>query len=222
MRKIKNEILDIVSRENIYGSLSELENFPPKKILGALFSGLLNADETTRWHSVTAMGHVVAILARKDLEQGRIVMRRLMWSLNDESGGIGWGAPECMAEIMAVHEGLADEFHPILFSYLMEGDKGADNYLEYMPLRRGAFWGLARLALSRPEMTAKAMDKARKALHDENDPFILACLCRYFHIQDHAPEDLESVIAPARDKEITMYWDQKLSRTRVSDFCPSV
>ncbi len=222
MRKIKNEILDILSREDIYCSLSELENFPPKKILGPLFSGLLSIDETTRWHCVTAMGYTVAKISRRDPERGRIVMRRLMWSLNDESGGIGWGAPECMAEIMAVHEGLADEFHPILFSYLVERDNGADNYLEYMPLRRGAFWGLARLALSRPEMTSKAMDKARKALHDENDPFILACLCRYFHIQDHTPEGLESVIKPVMDREITMYWDQKLSRTRVRDFCPSV
>lgn len=25
------------------------------------------------------------------MDSARIVMRRLMWSLNDESGGIGWG-----------------------------------------------------------------------------------------------------------------------------------
>jgi hypothetical protein len=220
MRKTKETVLEIVNRKDISGSLPELDALPPQKILGPLFSGLLSIDEPTRWHCVTAMGHTVARIAGRDLERGRIVMRRLMWSLNDESGGIGWGAPECMAEIMAVHKGLAEEFHPILFSYLVERDKGADNYLEYMPLRRGAFWGLARLTLSRPEMTAKAMDKAGKALNDENDPFILACLCRYFHIQDHAPEGLESVIKPVRDREITMYWDQKLSRTSVRDFCP--
>lgn len=221
MRKIKNEILDILSREDIYGSLSELENFPPKKVVGPLFSGLLNADETTRWHSVTAMGHVVAILARRDLEQSRIVMRRLMWSLNDESGGIGWGAPECMAEIMAVHEGLADEFHSILFSYLVERDEGADNYLEYMPLRRGAFWGLVRLASKRPQMAEKAMDKALKALNHENDPFILACLCGYFQILGHIPAELEARLQPVRDREIALYWDRKLSRIRISDFCPA-
>jgi len=33
-----------------------------------------------------------------------------MWSLNDESGGIGWGAPEAMGAIMARHTGLADEY----------------------------------------------------------------------------------------------------------------
>ncbi len=221
MRKTKETVLEIVSRKDISGSLPELDALPPQKILGPLFSGLLSIDEPTRWHCVTAMGYTVARIAGRDLERGRIVMRRLMWSLNDESGGIGWGAPECMAEIMAVHKGLADEFHPILFSYLVESDKGADNYLEYMSLRRGAFWGLARLALSRPEMTAKAMDKARKALNDENDPFILACLCGYFQILGHIPAELEARLQPVRDREIALYWDRKLSRIRVRDFCPA-
>ena len=55
------------------------------------------------------MGAVVAHLAEKDMESARVVMRRLMCSLNDESGGIGWGAPEAMGEIIASHEGLASE-----------------------------------------------------------------------------------------------------------------
>ena len=31
-----------------------------------------------------------------------------MWTLNDESGGIGWGSPEVMGEILAAHKGLAE------------------------------------------------------------------------------------------------------------------
>jgi hypothetical protein len=46
------------------------------------------------------MGEVMAHLADKDMESARVIMRRLMWSLNDESGGIGWGAPEAMGEIV--------------------------------------------------------------------------------------------------------------------------
>ncbi len=212
--------MDILSRKDIAGSLSELDKLPLKKIVGPLFSGILNADPLTRWHSVTAMGHVVGRLARKDMEQGRIVMRRLMWSLNDESGGIGWGAPECMGEIMAGHEGLADEFHCILFSYLVERENGADNYLEYEPLRRGAFWGVARLAGENPEIGAKGFRNALKALSNEDDPFILGCLCKYFHSIGIIPEGLKVRVYPVREQYIDFYWHQQLSRVLINDICP--
>ncbi len=41
-------------------------------------------------------------------------MHRLMWSLNDESGSIGWGVPEAVAEIMANHDGAAEKYAYIL------------------------------------------------------------------------------------------------------------
>jgi len=57
------------------------------------------------------------------MESARVIMRRLMWSLNDESGGIGWGAPEAMGEIMARHEQLTKEYSAILGSYIREDGK---------------------------------------------------------------------------------------------------
>jgi len=53
------------------------------------------------------MGRVVSSLAEKDMESARVVMRRLMWNLNEESGGIGWGCPEAMGETMARSAPLA-------------------------------------------------------------------------------------------------------------------
>jgi hypothetical protein len=88
------------------------------------------------------MGKVVANLADEDMESARVVMRRLMWMLNDESGGIGWGAPEVMGETMASHEGLAKEYVSVLVSYVREDG----NFLEYEPLQRGAVWGVGRVA----------------------------------------------------------------------------
>ena len=64
------------------------------------------------------MGAVVEKLAWEDMEGARVIMRRLMWSLNEESGGIGWGAPEAMAEIMARHLELAREYSHMLISYM--------------------------------------------------------------------------------------------------------
>ena len=94
------------------------------------------------------MGVIVANLAEKDMESARVIMRRLMWMLNDESGGIGWGAPEAMAEIMACHEGLAKEYVHILVSYMREDA----NFLEHEILQRGVVWGVGRLAQTCPRL----------------------------------------------------------------------
>ncbi|NIR18057.1 MAG: HEAT repeat domain-containing protein, partial [Desulfobacterales bacterium] len=79
-----------------------------------------NEDQDVRWSAVKAMGRVVAKMADEDMESARVIMRRLMWNLNDESGGIGWGSPEAMAEILTCHDGLAKEYAHILISYARE------------------------------------------------------------------------------------------------------
>ncbi len=125
---------------------------PARRVVSPLFSFLYDTDELIKWRAVTAMGAVVAHLAHEDLESARIVMRRLMWNLNDESGGIGWGSPEAMGEIMARHHRLAEEYACILVSYINE----AGNYLEHEMLQRGVLWGLGRLAYMRPELVRDA------------------------------------------------------------------
>ena len=98
------------------------------------------------------MGAVVSDLADRDLEAARIVMRRLIWNLNDESGGIGWGSPEAMGEIMACHEKLAEEYSNILISYIREDG----NFIEYEKLQPGVLWGIGRLAHARPQLIKNA------------------------------------------------------------------
>lgn len=211
MKQIKKYILDLLRHEDLGSALHKIESLPPRQVLGPLFAGLLNPEEMVRWRSITAMGQTVDRLAGQDMEQGRVVMRRLMWSLNDESGGIGWGAPESMAEIMAVNQDLAREFKSILFSYLVERQEGADNFLEYLPLRRGSFWGAARLAQARPEVAAHGRAKAYQALDSEQDGFILTCLGLYFKLtslDDSAFKRTEQALSQA--PELSFYWNGQL------------
>jgi hypothetical protein len=77
-----------------------------------------------------------------------------MWQLNDESGGIGWGCPEAMGEIMARNENLAKEFWCILISYI----RPDGNFLEHEVLLRGALWGVGRLAHARPRLLKDSAD----------------------------------------------------------------
>ncbi len=143
---IKPTVVRLLVAADREETLEELLLFRPGQIINPLFSFLSRTDQLLRWRAVTAMGIVVAHAAGQDMEWARVVMRRLIWSLNDESGGIGWGAPEAMGEIMARHEGLAREYASILVSYVRRDG----NFLEHVPLQRGALWALGRLAQTRP------------------------------------------------------------------------
>ncbi|MDQ7031606.1 MAG: HEAT repeat domain-containing protein [Desulfonauticus sp.] len=174
VRKLKQMVLSLLEDKNAPAKLSQLLEYPLNKVVNPLFTALLSPNPIVKWHGVTAFGVVVGEMANQNLESARIIMRRFMWMLNDESGGIGWGVPEAMGEIMAVCPKLAAEYHTILISYLQEHEKGKDNFLEYAPLRRGAFWGVARLAQTHPSLAQKALPKIKKAFFIEKDAYILA------------------------------------------------
>lgn len=122
--------------------LADLAVLPRSQVLKVLFSLLCHHDPLLHWRAVSLLGLLVAQLVAEELEAARVVIRRLMWSLNDESGGIGWGAPEALAECLVHHPDLAREYTHILVSFMREDGF----YLEYPPLQRGLMWGLGRLA----------------------------------------------------------------------------
>lgn len=152
-RHLKDKVLALLGSDNFDQNLHELCKLPARQVINPLFSFLLSSDERIRWRAITGMGAVVAKLAERDMESAHVIMRRLMWSLNDESGGIGWGAPEAMGEIIASHEGLAKEYASVLISYVREDG----NFLEYEPLQRGAVWGIGRVAQVRPSLVQDAV-----------------------------------------------------------------
>lgn len=152
-RKLKARVLALLQAEDFDPGLPSLAGVSARRIVNPLFGLLYHGDHLVRWRAVSSMGTVVAGLADADLESARVVMRRLMWNLNDESGGIGWGSPEAMGDIMARHERLADEYSSILISYL----DPAGNFLEHEGLQQGVLWGVGRLARTRPERTAAAV-----------------------------------------------------------------
>ena len=151
-RKIKKQVLELLAGDDLPRARRKLEQYDEHGLVNPLFSALYRPEEMLRWHTVTLFGEVLTRLADKDMEAARIVMRRYLWSLNDESGGIGWGAPEAMAEAMFHHDGLCDEYLHMLISYMrpdgpLEHQDG--NFLELPELQRGLLWGIGRLAEKR-------------------------------------------------------------------------
>ena len=151
-RSLKTKLFDLLNRGDPDRAIEEISRLPCRQVVNPLFSFLQSGNEKLKWGAVKAMGVVVGQLADRDLEAARVMMRRLMWNLNDESGGMGWGSPEAMGEILATHSGLAHEYAHILLSYAREDG----NYLEHEGLQRGLLWGIGRLSEKRPELVRGA------------------------------------------------------------------
>lgn len=150
LKSLKDEVLRILIDNPLEQVLVKLENFPPTKIVSILIGAFLCRDELVKWKSVAAFGLCVKRIANQELERARIIIRRLMWMLNEESGGMGWGVPEGFAEALYHSEALKNEYLSIFVSYLWKPEDErkykADNYLEFPPAQRGVIWGIGRLA----------------------------------------------------------------------------
>ena len=160
------------------------------------------------------MGPTVGSVANHDMEQARIIMRRFMWSLNDESGGIGWGAPESMAEIMAGHKGLAEEYAHMLVSYMREDG----NFLELEMLQRGLIWGIARLSQSKPAIMNKwkAPEYLKPYLRSD-DATVRGLAALGLGILQHsfALEEIKKLIDDPH--QIRLYWDREFHSSSVGE-----
>lgn len=211
-RDVKRKVLEIIKSDDLDQVLGELCRLPSRQVINALFSFLCSTEEEVKWRAVTAMGAVVTNLADEDIESARVIVRRLMWQLNDESGGIGWGAPEAIGEILACHEGLAGEYANILTSYIREDG----NFLEHEPLQRGALWGLARVAQVRPDLVQDAKSYLIQRL-GSTDATVrgLAALTLGLLGAEEARLELEDLSAD--DTEVHLYVDRQIGVRRVSE-----
>lgn len=158
-RQIKHKVLALLKSADLVQVQHALALLPAKDGVNVLFAAICRDEQQVRWFAITCMGTSVARLAASNLEEGRVVMRRLLWSLNDESGGIGWGAPESMAEIMCRHRQLAQEYVHMLVSYMREDGEELcqdGNFIEHPLLQRGVLWGIGRMAGCHPDLMLNA------------------------------------------------------------------
>jgi hypothetical protein len=152
IRVLKKHIRALLEAEAFEKSLTEILKFPARRVINPLLSFFYQTDPNLRWRAIMAAGAVVSRLAESDLESARVIMRRLLWNVNDESGGIGWGSPEAMAEIMAKSPRLAQEYASILISFIDQNQ----NYIELEALQKGVLWGIGRISQTDPQWVQAA------------------------------------------------------------------
>ena len=211
-RQLKSRVLALLRSPDLSAALDAICHLAPRQVVNPLFGLLCHGEPLIRWRAVTAMGVVVSQLAEADMEAARIIMRRFMWSLNDESGGIGWGSPEAMGEIMARHAGLACEYGCILVSYAdPEG-----NYLEHPGLQKGLLWGLGRLGRARPDIACNAVEHIRPFLNS-SDPDLLGLAL--WALMPFGNQQSQSVLRPLLldHRHLTIYMDNELTDCVISE-----
>jgi len=170
-RFLKREVTAKIKELSLEDFLSHIERYPEQALIHSIMACFCSNDPQVKWHAITAFGQVMKRLAEQDMEKARVVMRRCMWMLNDESGGIGWGIPEAFAEALYQHSGLASEYTHVLVSFMREDGF----FLELELLQQGLIWGIGRLAERRA-----ALLKSKNAVYylmpylDSNDSTVRA------------------------------------------------
>ncbi len=210
--RMKAQVKALLSDQDPDAAVRTLCRWPRKKVLNVLFSFLYSGDEHLKWRAVTAMAAVVARLADEDMESARVIVRRLMWNLNDESGGIGWGSPEALGEILARHEGLAREYGAILVSYARQDG----NFQEDERMQRGVLWGLGRLAQERPEWLQEVIPHLPLFLHSA-DPAVRAHAARLAGMLGPGPYIDALKRLTSDEAQVHVWIDKSLKSYRVKD-----
>jgi len=234
LREAKPLLLEILRRDDWQGGIAAVLEWPAKAACGALFSLILHQEAAVRFRAAETFGLVLAAMAKRDLEGARVVMRGMLWRMNEESGGIGWGVPEAMGCVCAQSPALAREYHAILLAYIHEHTGVCHGiFVDNPVLRRGVLWGVWRLALSRPDLAEAAapdllavLDPARalegrEGSHESPDCHdastrALACLtlAELFAAGRTIPPLSRAAVASWRDDEtrIELWKDDRLLR----------
>jgi len=133
-----------------------------KRVLSWLTGLTYHPDPRVADRAVQAFGLAAARIAAYDPEYVRVHLRRLLWLVSDESGGIGWRAPELVASALAACPDQFDEFiSPLVYLLDLEPEDAPR-------VRPSLLAGLAHLAACRPQTLRFARPLLRMALADPN------------------------------------------------------
>jgi hypothetical protein len=158
-------------------------------------------DKTTLigWRAIKAIGQVSSLYVRNNYDFLRDAIRKLLWSLSDESGGIGWSAPEILGEIVSADPGKMSDVIPLI----------ADIFtIEERVFRPGVLYALKKISEARPESIVPFESLVILGLV-EHDPLAriyaleLVCLLKERFNSDLLEEVISKVENLKRDVAVT-------------------
>ncbi len=136
-RKIKQELRTYLNNQEFaLGTLpASIKSLPIEQWISPLFACLPESEPLTT-RAAKMLGYAVSNIYqdKEKSEQARIIIRRILWQMNEESGNIGWGLPMAFAYCLIQNSDLAKEYYKILISYIRDRD-GDSNFCDFAPLR---------------------------------------------------------------------------------------
>ena len=136
---LKDQIKELIQQKK-FNELLEMKERPSKLIL-ILMRTLYNEDPDFRFGAAYVLGRITSKIYSKDPERVKEILQKLLWSLNDESGFVCWGAPEAIGEIVKDISELKTIYAQFLISFLSHPNVIFNNNA----LEKGALIGLARI-----------------------------------------------------------------------------
>jgi hypothetical protein len=157
MHGLKQSILHAIESNDLDTVVSLVKE--NRRALTILVRISYDKETLAAWRAIKAVGLAAKELVTTDYEFLRETVRKLLWSLSDESGGIGWSAPELLGEIVSADPKRFNDIIPLI----------AQVYeVEEEVFRPGVVYALARIAGTAPEQVAVYQKIAIMSLADKN------------------------------------------------------
>jgi hypothetical protein len=157
MHSLKQSILHALESNDLDTVVSLVKD--NRRALTLLVRISYDKETLAAWRAIKAVGLAAKELVKTDYEFLRETVRKLLWSLSDESGGIGWSAPELLGEIVSADPKRFSDIIPLI----------AQVYeVEEEVFRPGVVYAFARIAETAPEQVAVYQKIAMMSLADNN------------------------------------------------------
>jgi hypothetical protein len=156
----KNEEIVAALTERNYARVAELAK-SDRRVLTRLMGMAFNKEDVLAWRAIEAMGVCAQSLARLHPERMRNLAQRILWSAREESGGMGWSAPELLAEIASASPKRFADIPPIIVSLHSEDEEKV--------FLKGVLWAIARMAKAGIREIPGAEELVAASLEDRDD-----------------------------------------------------
>jgi HEAT repeat protein len=128
-----------------------------RRTIRILLGLLYEADDYMHWLAIDALGRAGGGVAASDPDRTRELIRRLLWTLNEESGGSPWGATGAIGAIVAARPDLFAGY----LSMICPFHDDASIYAEFI-------WSLAAVGRTRPDLAQEYVPFLSAALGHGN------------------------------------------------------
>lgn len=152
---LKNRIKDLL-KTKAYNEIAELAK-TDKGVIRQTISLAYDKEDPMTWRAIEAIGFIAGALSVEKNDVIRDTIRRLLWSMGEESGGIGWSSAEMLGEIIRANPDEFSDIIPIVWSFRDEE-----------MFRPGTVWAMGRIALCRPDLAGFILRDLQMMTADKN------------------------------------------------------